>query len=41
MAMGKLLQLSAVALAVRSRGIQWKVDDPAQYSLNEVDRYND
>ena len=37
MAIGKLLKLSAVVLAVRLHGIQWNVDDPAQYSLNEVD----
>ena len=37
MAIGKSLKLSAVVLAVRLHRIQWNVDDPAQYSLNEVD----
>ena len=31
MAIGKLLKLSAVVLAVWLHGIQWNVDDPAQY----------
>ena len=37
MAIGKSLKLSAVVLAVRLHRIQWNVDDPAQYSLNELD----
>ena len=37
MAIGKSLKLSDVLLAVRLHGIQWNVDNPAQYSLNEVD----
>ena len=31
MAIGKSSKLSAVVLVVRLHGIQWNVDDPAQY----------
>ena len=37
MAIGKSLKFSVVVLAVRLHGIQWNVDNPGQYSLNEVD----